>query len=274
SIRKKETFCPKFLGLPDMSISIFKELGSKMISPEIREKNERISGWKNYRIIGEMFSIPDKEIKAAIKKAGRVWDDFRAKSLRGFAINDILQKKAGSGADAGTDSGGRPEERRNGTAPAQSSLKLHSNVINIGLMGYVYNICDNYISMDIIGKLKEKGINVITFEMLGPEIPYSNLKHLRKPLFWTFSNYLLGAGHYFLDQENIDGIIHVTAFGCGPDSYIGKMMELLSEEKKKPFLTIRVDEHSGESHLITRVEAFTDMIERKKALDEGRISLS
>ena len=28
-------------------------------------------------------------------------------------------------------------------------------------------------------------------------------------------------------------------------------------------MTLRIDEHTGESHLQTRIEAFTDMIKRK-----------
>ena len=72
----------------------------------------------------------------------------------------------------------------------------------------------------------------------------------------------------FLKDDSIDGIIHITAFGCGPDSLIGKIMELESVDYKKPFMTIRVDEHTGENHLQTRVEAFIDMIYRKKLLSE------
>ena len=31
-------------------------------------------------------------------------------------------------------------------------------------------------------------------------------------------------------------------------------------------MTVRVDEHTGENHLVTRVEAFTDMLKRSKAV--------
>jgi predicted nucleotide-binding protein (sugar kinase/HSP70/actin superfamily) len=75
---------------------------------------------------------------------------------------------------------------------------------------------------------------------------------------------LLGAGYNFFDDPKIDGLIHVTAFGCGPDSMLGRMLEFTAVESNKPFMTIRVDEHSGEAHLATRVEAFMDMLKRKK----------
>jgi len=249
SIKKNQTFCPKFLGLPDMSRVIFKEYSDKIISPHIISKSNRISNLSSYLEVGRVLNIPKPKLKKALKNAAAKWDEFRTKCYQGHSINDILADNLDS----------KP-----------SNLNLDKSTVNIGLMGYVYNIYDNFISMDIISKLRNMGINVITFEMLPEDELFKQLSHLRKPLFWTFSNYLLGAGYYFLNNENIDGIIHVTAFGCGPDSYIGKMMELESDKKKKPFLTMRVDEHTGESHLVTRLEAFTDMLIRKKIAFEGR----
>ena len=67
-----------------------------------------------------------------------------------------------------------------------------------------------------------------------------------------------------LNSGDIDGMIHLTAFGCGPDSIIGKMMEIDCEESNVPFMTVRVDEHTGDNHIMTRLEAFTDMIKMSK----------
>jgi predicted nucleotide-binding protein (sugar kinase/HSP70/actin superfamily) len=80
---------------------------------------------------------------------------------------------------------------------------------------------------------------------------------------WTFTNKILAASYDFFTDPNIDGLIHVTAFGCGPDSMLGKLLELDSLEYKKPFMTIRVDEHTGEAGVDTRIEAFVDMLERR-----------
>lgn len=249
SIKKKETFCPKFLGLPDMAKSIFEKYNDKIISPHIQARSNEITNLKSYLEVGRILDIPSSKLKRALKVARKKWNDFRALSYQGYSINDIL----------------------NGNLTKKPFIvNPDRTTINIGLIGYVYNIYDNFVSMDVISKLKSMGINVITFEMLQEKELFKQLEHLRKPLFWTFSNYLLGAGYYFLNNENIDGIIHMTAFCCGPDSYIGKMMELKSDKKKKPFLTIRVDEHTGESHLVTRIEAFTDMIKRKRAALQGK----
>jgi len=67
-------------------------------------------------------------------------------------------------------------------------------------------------------------------------------------------------------EGKVDGIIHITAFGCGPDSFLSRLMELESDATGIPFMIIRIDEHTGENHLLTRIEAFVDMIKRKKAI--------
>ena len=47
-----------------------------------------------------------------------------------------------------------------------------------------------------------------------------------KAIYWTFSDKLAGAGEHLLAQPEVDGLIHVTAFGCGPDSIVGKLLEM------------------------------------------------
>ncbi len=251
-IKKFETFCPKFLGLPDMAKNIFAEYNTEIISPKISCNSDRITNFSSYKEVAKKLDIPSWKMKNALKVAEKKWTEFRNLSLKGFTIDEIMAGKITDGV------------------PVKNT---GSEAINIGVMSYVYNLYDNFISMDIIAKLRSMGVNIVTFEMLPDKLLYKSLSHLKKHLFWTFSNKVLGAGFNFLNDGKIDGIIHLTAFGCGPDSYIGKMMELESDRKHKPFLTIRVDEHTGESHLITRIEAFTDMLKRKKIFQAGRVSV-
>ena len=41
-------------------------------------------------------------------------------------------------------------------------------------------------------------------------------------------------------------------------------LEIDCDEKNVPFMTLRVDEHTGESHVQTRLEAFIDMLKIAK----------
>lgn len=86
-------------------------------------------------------------------------------------------------------------------------------------------------------------------------------------MFWTFANEVLRAALYYIDHVKVDGIIHITAFGCGPDAMVDKMIELEAKHKGKvPFMSITIDEHTGEAGLMTRVEAFIDMLSLRREM--------
>ena len=132
--------------------------------------------------------------------------------------------------------------------------------LNIGLLGYAYSIYDPFISKGISGKLKDLGVNIITWEMLDPALIESRLARLKRPLFWNFGRMTLGAGLNLLEDPTIDGIIYVTTFGCGPDSVATKILSLEAGKQGKPFLLVNLDEHTEDGHLRTRLEAFSDLL--------------
>lgn len=245
SISKNEFFCPKFMGLPDMIKYTVPGAADKILSPKIQSDSDTISNPKYYSEVKRVLGISSWELQRALVKAEKAWQKFRQSSKDGYVLSDALKIF-------------------NGEPLKQEVCKSTEEVVTIGLMGYVYDIYDEFVSMNVIEKLKEAGVKIITFEMLEEKQLLKSLQFMKKQLFWTFSNKLLGAGYHFYHDREVDGVIQVTAFGCGPDSMIGKMMELDSAVYDKPFMTVRVDEHTGESHLQTRVEAFVDMIRRKK----------
>ena len=82
--------------------------------------------------------------------------------------------------------------------------------------------------------------------------------------YWTYGEEVVGAGEHYL-QDGADGIIGILTFGCGPDSL---MMEMVRRRANKlrtsPFMSLVLEEHTAETGIITRLEAFLDMINRRK----------
>ncbi len=245
SIQKGQYFCPKFMGLPDMVRHSFDGIEKKLIVPTIEATDDNIALYKNFKIFENILKISSKENKAALDKAETVWKTFRKYCLKGNSAIEAMDLAFGDVVE-------------------EETITSNEETLTIGLVGYVYNVYDPFISMDIIKKIREMGVAVKTFEMLEETEMNKQLKKLSKNLFWTFSDKLLAAGYSFYNDDDVDGLIHITAFGCGPDSMLGKLLEIESSNFAKPFMTIRVDEHSGENHLQTRIEAFVDMIRRKK----------
>ena len=242
-IKKGEFFCPKFTGLPDMVRYSIPGAADKILFPKIESYTDDISNINNYLPMCESLGVSRQKVRNASKEGQKVWREFRTLCKTGYTAKEALEY---------IESGKIPQKNDG------------DSLLSIGLMGYIYDIYDEFVSMGIVDRLREMGIRVQTFEMIDEDILENQLKRMRKRLFWTFSNKLISAGYKFFEDSSIDGIIHITAFGCGPDSLIGKVMELESIDYKKPFMTIRVDEHTGENHLQTRIEAFVDMIYRKK----------
>lgn len=65
-------------------------------------------------------------------------------------------------------------------------------------------------------------------------------------------------------KEDFDGIIEIYPLNCMPESVARNILPEVSKKYGKPVLSIVLDEQSGEAGFITRLEAFTQMIERKK----------
>ncbi len=237
SIREGVTFCPKFLGLPDMIRHSLTGFDGKILTHHIRSKTDDISNYENYTSFKEIFNISEFELKEALNTAQNEWIKFRVLQKECYKTEHLLAGK---------------------------KVKRSEGSLNIGLLGYVYNMYDKYISMDLINRLEEMGVSVTTFEMVDEEVIEDYVKGLEKPMFWEFTNKLLAVGYHYMNSADIDGIIHLTAFGCGPDSILGPFLEIDADQAHKPFMTLRIDEQTGESHLLTRIEAFIDLLKLSK----------
>ncbi len=142
-----------------------------------------------------------------------------------------------------------------------TGVKDDSNDIKIALVGHPYNIYDSFINMELISKLSELGVSVETMEFTHDFLINLEINNLYKRPFWTFARENYGFSVNAVKEKRIDGIIYVSSFNCGTDSII---IELIKDKIGSfPFLTLKLDEHTGEAGIYTRLEAFTDMLERR-----------
>lgn len=142
----------------------------------------------------------------------------------------------------------------------KSGIRNKEYAIKIALVGHPYNIYDNFVNMNIVKKLNRLEVGVITEEYTKKSIIEEESKKLYKRPFWTFAKNSYGFGVNSLKEGKVKGIIYISSFACGIDSVI---IELLKDKIGEfPFMVIKLDEHTGEAGLDTRIEAFVDMLER------------
>ena len=133
------------------------------------------------------------------------------------------------------------------------------------MVGHAYNTYDEYISMGLIRNLRKMGVRVITPDIIPVELSDHFAAKLPKRMFWTLGKRLLGSVLNYIHENEIDGMLYVEAFGCGPDSMIEDLSQrYVRRSKTIPFQVLTLDEHSGEAGVLTRLEAFVDMIGRRR----------
>lgn len=241
SVNREATFCPKFLGLPDMIVCSIPQF-KNMLEVRIDLKKSRF----------ELFKICMKLAMTFKKGFFRAYNAYlnACYSLNNYT-HQFLQ-------------GGIP--------PLGIVGQKKNNPISLAVLGYPYILYDPYMSLDLIKKLISMGVYVVTPEMISKGEKEKQVGKLKKNLFWTFSNEVIRAAYSLFENRKVDGIIHVTAFGCGPDFIVDKLMEIDAKKHNMPFLTVTIDEHTGQEGLNTRLEAFVDMLKIKKAKKEAALA--
>lgn len=244
SIAPKIYNCSKIRGLPDLVRNVVKR-DFTMVEATL-DKSEKGHGL--YEFLAEMaapFGITDEKIIKKASKAGwRCYNNFHIMSKSGMsykkALNYALQ----------------------GKVFIENQTKEYP--ISIALVSHGYNIYDDRTCMKIFDKLEAMDVKVYTSLQLSNEQLDDGITSLGNEQYWANEYDMTGSAGHYLKDNKVDGIITLTAFGCGPDSLMVERITRRAKRFNKPLLNLTIDEHTGEAGFITRLEAFVDMLFRKK----------
>jgi predicted nucleotide-binding protein (sugar kinase/HSP70/actin superfamily) len=135
--------------------------------------------------------------------------------------------------------------------------------ILIGVVGRPYNLYERYTNMDLFRKLENMGAQLVTPDMLPQSVIQEALMMVERPPYWELAREIVGSALHFL-SGHAEGVIHLVSFECGPDSLIQYLLEFENRNLRSiPYVPLVLDEHTGEAGLVTRLEAFVDMVVRK-----------
>ena len=68
----------------------------------------------------------------------------------------------------------------------------------------------------------------------------------------------------YANERGIDGIIHISPFTCMPEIMSQNIFPAMRENCDIPILPLIMDEQTGRAGYITRIEAFVDLMRRRK----------
>jgi predicted nucleotide-binding protein (sugar kinase/HSP70/actin superfamily) len=243
---KESYFCPKFLSLPDV-IKILDGI-PKLLNFEVNVKEFPIA--TSAIELGRQLGKSQNASLNAYREAQKYFDEYHKFLREGASVNHALRLV---------------ERNRPFTLPK----KKHKGDLRFLLLGHAYNIFDTYINLDFQKKLRDQGVEVFTIENLPESIfkePVIINRRLRN--YWRHEEEIMQSIRYFLTKgrDEIDGVIFLISFACGPDSLISELIMRDMKVVGLHFLEITMDEHSGEAGMITRIEAFVEMARRKKKM--------
>lgn len=165
---------------------------------------------------------------------------------------------------------------RNYTGDLLSIETNGAEPLKIGVMGEFFVVLDSFSNLDVELELGKLGCEVRRTLWLSK---WANFTLFLNPFHITDTNELHRAAMPYLKRDiggdgwesvgervlrtgQYDGLVHLFPFSCLPETVARNIMVPMRD--KIPVLHVSLDEQTGRAGLITRLEAFTDLLKRKK----------
>ncbi len=237
--------CPKLAAMPDLIKSAFRKNEKKLLSVVMYMNQGKKALHEAFSEVGKKIGEnDDRKIKKALK-AGIELQDKATMCLR--KEHNFLEVVSSI---------------QNLDSLLEKPVKKER--YTVALAGFPYDVYDGYMNGDVIKRLQDTNMRVVVTDMLEPKLYKHYTKYMIKDLFWHQANVAAKGGMYYMDSKDIDGVITISSFNCGISAVYEKLLDLYSKETGKPLMHIVVDEQTGDAGLVTRIEAFLDLIRVKR----------
>ena len=150
--------------------------------------------------------------------------------------------------------------------------------IRIGVVGEIYMVIESSINMGIAELLNNLGCEVsrsmyisewvdhVLPSFLGGRseaaIAQKGARYLEIPIGGHARNNIGNMVHY--REQGFDGIVHLMPFACLPELVTQSMAPVISGDLGIPILTLAIDEQTGTANILTRLEAFIELVKNNK----------
>lgn len=173
------------------------------------------------------------------------------------------------------------KELVNNTIKELDNIKLKENFIplKIGIVGEIYTTIDSYTNFYVQEKMGNMGIEVdraVTISDWVIEHMIKKALKLPRDLRYVeaaepYLKTMIG-GHaqetigntILYSRMGYDGVIQIYPLTCMPEIVAAGILPVVEREHNIPVMTLIIDEMTGEAGYMTRIEAFIDMLIRKK----------
>lgn len=163
----------------------------------------------------------------------------------------------------------------------QTPIDLNRDILHVDITGEIFLVLDYFSNQNIEKELGKMGVQtrrsltVSSFlkDAIIPKFLKKGETHLERA-FRLAKPYLkrdIGGDALesvsdvaYAEKQGKDGIIHISPFTCMPEIMSQNIFPSMREDIDIPILSLIMDEQTGKAGYITRLEAFVDLMRRKK----------
>jgi predicted CoA-substrate-specific enzyme activase len=121
--------------------------------------------------------------------------------------------------------------------------------------GRPYNLHDERLNLRLGQNLAKIGLSAMPMDFV--DVSSVDLKDFPN-MYWGLGAQILRTAKFIRERPDTFGL-HMTNFSCGADSFIEHFYKYIMGDK--PYLILELDEHSGVAGVMTRLEAFKNVVE-------------
>jgi predicted CoA-substrate-specific enzyme activase len=121
--------------------------------------------------------------------------------------------------------------------------------------GRPYNLYDRRLNLRLGENMSKIGVDGVPMDFIDVgEVDFSDFS----TMYWGLGAQILRAARFIKDHPSAFGL-HITNFSCGADSFVEHFYRHIMGNK--PYLILELDEHSAVAGVMTRLEAYKNVIE-------------
>ena len=218
--------CPKAIALPDLTRAVFDTL------PLVVEP-----------ILDRQIGSDERSFRVAVSVIDREANVRGAYRSASAAAQMATQRTTDEGSPLHMFSARRPKDGGPETGEGRP-------VVKVGVVGHPYLLFDSGLSLDVLDKVREAGgLPVVVFPATTEVASESRRGNA---LNWYYELELLAAAL-------------VGSFACGTGAVTNELIQRSAVHRHGvPTILLLLDEHTGETGLVTRVESFIDLLRMRK----------
>ncbi|MEI8129200.1 MAG: acyl-CoA dehydratase activase-related protein [bacterium] len=173
----------------------------------------------------------------------------------------------------------------------KTEIDKDREILHVDLTGEIFLVLDYFANQNIERELGKMGVQTRRSLTVGsflkdaiiPKIFRKGETHLQRAFRMAKPYLMRDIGGDALEcvsdvawasEKGKDGLIHISPFTCMPEIMSQNIFPSMREDCNIPVLTLIMDEQTGKAGYITRLEAFVDLMRRRKRREKSDIKIS